>query len=434
MLKYVLLIFQLSSFSISAQTIYKCPDDVIIINGNTYPNAGVYNIKYIGSMGQDSIVAVDIVDYKDYHNIYLKEICVGEKYLGVNYFQDTTLIDSMLTINGCDSITITEIDVQVFVVDEIFGKTHICKGDTTELSVGFYSSYLWSDGSSNPKFTVTQPGNIGVTITNNIGCTLALETTTTMSDVSAIIEVNNVTCKSEATGSLQVLSPKGGYGTYQLLVDNQIRSSLEQKIDGLFADTYSIIVKDSTNCTYLDTIEIVEPDTYFELEIVPSVKEIYLDDTVIFSIQSNHDIIDYLWNYENKFEDSNQEMVTKILYNNTVYLEAIDKYGCKRTADFDIDPIRPIGLIVPNIFSPNEDGNNDIFFIRSDKYLDKIESISIYDRHGNLILDEQTTSIEDFEWDGKSNGQKATSGNYLVTIVYSYRGDRLTYTNIITVI
>jgi len=69
----------------------------------------------------------------------------------------------------------------------------------------------------------------------------------------------------------------------------------------------------------------------------------------------------------------------------------------------------PVLLEVPNIFTPNGDFSNDVFFIHSENL--KSLSGSIVNRWGNTLL--EFDSI-DFTWDGEVNGQKVNEGTYFV--------------------
>ncbi|MEM9992476.1 MAG: gliding motility-associated C-terminal domain-containing protein, partial [Bacteroidota bacterium] len=68
-------------------------------------------------------------------------------------------------------------------------------------------------------------------------------------------------------------------------------------------------------------------------------------------------------------------------------------------------------VYVPTVFSPNGDGQNDVFEISMGDAL--IEQIQIYDRWGNLV--HTGTSI----WDGTVCGQQANAGTYIYQVEYS---------------
>ena len=76
-------------------------------------------------------------------------------------------------------------------------------------------------------------------------------------------------------------------------------------------------------------------------------------------------------------------------------------------------------IYIPNVFSPDENGNNDHFkiFTCTDYEID-ITKFTIFDRWGNR-LHEQTTrlSIDEFEgWDGRYNDEKLNPGVYTYII------------------
>ncbi|MBL1278991.1 MAG: CotH kinase family protein [Fluviicola sp.] len=74
------------------------------------------------------------------------------------------------------------------------------------------------------------------------------------------------------------------------------------------------------------------------------------------------------------------------------------------------------GIHIPTGFSPNTDGNNDIYSIIVGKDIASI-TFSIYDRWGNRML--KSTDF-DFEWDGLYNGQPVNSGVYAYMVDVKY--------------
>jgi gliding motility-associated-like protein len=62
---------------------------------------------------------------------------------------------------------------------------------------------------------------------------------------------------------------------------------------------------------------------------------------------------------------------------------------------------------VPNAFSPNGDGNNDILYIHG-KAIFQL-SFKLYDRWGHLVFE---TSTLDNGWNGIYNGQPAPTEGY----------------------
>ncbi len=68
-------------------------------------------------------------------------------------------------------------------------------------------------------------------------------------------------------------------------------------------------------------------------------------------------------------------------------------------------------IIIPNIFTPNNDGENDVFFTQDIGVRDK--TIFIYNRWGNKVF-ESTETIT--AWDGTQRGKECAEGIYFYTI------------------
>ena len=74
----------------------------------------------------------------------------------------------------------------------------------------------------------------------------------------------------------------------------------------------------------------------------------------------------------------------------------------------EVIPTGPPIVAVPNVFSPNEDGTNELFIAETEN-IATIELI-ILNRWGNLMATIEST---DSGWDGKSpNGNDAKEGVY----------------------
>jgi gliding motility-associated-like protein len=74
----------------------------------------------------------------------------------------------------------------------------------------------------------------------------------------------------------------------------------------------------------------------------------------------------------------------------------------------------PSKMVVPNVFTPNGDNSNDVFFIKAAN-LSEISAV-IYDRWGNKVY-ELTTSKGNIAWDGKNlTGKEAPDGTYFYII------------------
>ncbi|MEM1325055.1 MAG: gliding motility-associated C-terminal domain-containing protein [Bacteroidota bacterium] len=78
-------------------------------------------------------------------------------------------------------------------------------------------------------------------------------------------------------------------------------------------------------------------------------------------------------------------------------------------------------IYVPNAFSPNDDQENDFFYLQSDpEFRGQLKSIAIYDRWGNQLLAEENISLADFRWDGTVNNSALEKGIYIYHILVEY--------------
>ncbi|SFD11266.1 gliding motility-associated C-terminal domain-containing protein [Chitinophaga sp. CF118] len=87
-------------------------------------------------------------------------------------------------------------------------------------------------------------------------------------------------------------------------------------------------------------------------------------------------------------------------------LTATNQYGCISTDEINIKMVCESGVVfLPNTFTPNGDGQNDIFYIRG-KGINTVKSFRIYNRWGQLIFERSNFNIEDaaYGWDGKAKG------------------------------
>lgn len=79
----------------------------------------------------------------------------------------------------------------------------------------------------------------------------------------------------------------------------------------------------------------------------------------------------------------------------------------------------PCTVYLPNAFTPDADGNNDLFSASGDCLLEEFQ-LDIYDRWGKRIF---TASDISTAWDGKLNGELCQQGVYGVTLRYKGYSD-----------
>ena len=95
-----------------------------------------------------------------------------------------------------------------------------------------------------------------------------------------------------------------------------------------------------------------------------------------------------------------------------------DTHGCKNSGSITIKVVcGDQNFFIPNTFSPNGDGVNDVFYLRGSG-LFRINSIMIFDRWGEVVFEKKNSSINDPSggWDGTYKGKKAKPDVYIYQI------------------
>jgi len=134
------------------------------------------------------------------------------------------------------------------------------------------------------------------------------------------------------------------------------------------------------------------------------------------------------WNIETE----NDYFIDK-LNEGTYILNIIDGDSCQyekvidlNASSFDINECAPI--YIPNSFSPNSDGFNDIFSVYFDAAgeIERVVSFQIYNRWGALIY-EQNNFIpdnENFGWNGEYKEKPLDPGVYIYKVVLAFTDGR----------
>jgi len=101
----------------------------------------------------------------------------------------------------------------------------------------------------------------------------------------------------------------------------------------------------------------------------------------------------------------------------TVTLTITDASGCSSSTSqtFTTDTYgEMVDLEVPNVFSPNGDGNNDVFTLASNAILGPCTNMQIMDRWGHTMFESLGNNIT---WDGRTfSGEPASAGTYFYMI------------------
>jgi len=105
----------------------------------------------------------------------------------------------------------------------------------------------------------------------------------------------------------------------------------------------------------------------------------------------------------------------------TVCMEARNAFGCASTLCAPISVRGAPGVFMPNAFTPDGDGVNDVFLPVYDGFQDWSVQLMVFNRRGQLVFE---TNRRDQGWDGRYNGgAEADPGVYVWKLVLTGVGD-----------
>lgn len=119
-------------------------------------------------------------------------------------------------------------------------------------------TYSWSNGDVTDTADSLAPGQVSVTVTDDVGCTATESYIITQPDSLELTGVvTNVTCASDSNGAIDV-TVVGGTTPYTYLWSNGATS---QDLSGLAGGTYILTTTDDNGCVSVDSFEVTEPDS-----------------------------------------------------------------------------------------------------------------------------------------------------------------------------
>lgn len=308
-------------------------------------------------------------------------------------------------------------------------QTLYCAGSTITLFSSAATSYTWSGPGSfvsnlqNPAITNSSVGSAGIYTLQVIGTGGCSATTTIAVAVSPLPTVISTTSDSTCSGQPLNLSANFGsnvtvnwYSDAALTTLVQANSSTYQPNPSANG-TYTYYVQASVgNCKSATSIVTGQ---FYNVQAVATA-DVYTGDAPL-SVNftgSNSTGVNASDNFSWTFGDNTNSTVIDPNHvftgegTYTVVLSITDiESGCMDTATVIIKTEDDLTVIVPNVFTPNGDGANDLFHIKIKGA--KTAEGYIYNRWGQLLhsWDALNTS-----WDGTVNGQKCPDATYYYLI------------------
>lgn len=333
--------------------------------------------------------------------------------------------------NGCTSeatVNITS-DFELPSVS-IVGDTISC--ENSEVSIEAESNaddltYSWVDENDNTYTTsiinTSTSGTYVLTLTNNInGCSTV--DSIEILELPDLLEfdwlIDDPDCFI-STGMIEFTEIEGGTPPFLYSIDGGSTFTMNPTFTNLAVGDYDLQVMDAESC-----------NLSAETIIVPFVEDIatdnlyvrYLGEALSFELETSlppDEIASILWSPSSNLSCNDCFNPQLIALEDEIFTVVItDINGCIYEAIIELRVLeRPI--YVPNIFTPNNNGENEYFTIFGDfEPIEIVTKFSIYDRWGNFVYGVEDVEPDDLSmrWYGDFNGRPAKEGVYAYIVNY----------------
>lgn len=136
----------------------------------------------------------------------------------------------------------------------------------------------------------------------------------------------------------------------------------------------------------------------------------------------------YLWDFGDGTTSTLASPMHTFPYGEPITVElsaVVDGQSVTFTRQYETQEQLDLGTVeLPNVFTPNGDGRNDVFTLVNEVFLGPCAQLAIYNRYGQLMFESLGNNLS---WDGRAiAGQAASDGVYFY--VFSWGGGTLNAT------
>jgi gliding motility-associated-like protein len=293
----------------------------------------------------------------------------------------------------------------------------ICPGTSTTLNAttGFVN-YLWSTSETTSSITVNSSGYSHVIVTDNNGCsnsdsTLLLfyripQLSFVMEPLSGCGPLNVTTQNTSTLNGSIIQSWDWIVGS---LNSNKFAPDFTLTTFGLNdvflqATTINNCIVDTLVQNYIE----VYPDPIAAINPSPNEYDFVSDEININNLSSQ--ATNYSWYLSWQLISQQYDLTYPITDTGHFNFEmvAVNQFSCKDTSEIMITVNPTYALYFPNAFTPNGNGNDDVYLPKG--YGIKVFEMTIYDRWGQLVFKSNDINTG---WDGTYNGVPAIRDVYV---------------------
>jgi gliding motility-associated-like protein len=344
-------------------------------------------------------------------------------------------------LNGCKTYDSVRVDILSPIIFTLTpSNVTVCRGDYVEFVVGAAQgsqnyAYTW-----NPAIYVTGPTGsvqagqaLGTTIYNIVAYDIAcpdykIQTNFTLTvnqpPVPQInLEKNNV-CEPLCMTYNANLGNDAALVTYYFGGDKVFEGDNKQICLPAGVYTMEIATTGTNGCkgvfTYSNMPIRVYPKPGSDFDWDPRVPTTANNNVTFYPSVKHGASFEYYWEFMNSIGqpvDTSYRQNPSKIYNDNGKFPAMlivkNNYGCVDTVFKVIIVEEDFAVYIPNTFTPNDDGVNDVFNVKGLGLKKEGYLMEIFDRWGTLVY---VTRDLDKGWDGTIKGVKAADGVYIYSV------------------
>lgn len=305
----------------------------------------------------------------------------------------------------------------------VVGNTTFFEGDSTILIASQAESYIWSNGQMEPTITVFASGEYFVEVADTNGCfgtspsvfvevtPNAVAPTITAEGPTELCFGETVVLNSSQANQIQWL--KDGWP-----IPDATSANLTVNESGIY-QIQSISAGGQTVVSEPLEVTQIPP---FDLDFVTSQTTAVPNFEITFQLTPSN-LSNISWDFGvDGMQAINEDAIQPVVsypeagvY--TVGVSAEDEFGCRDTINknnhitiLEVEDGELLGndLFIPNAFTPNDDGENDVLFIRGANITNVL--FNVYNHWGELLFESNDQADG---WDGRVEGEMVQNGTYV---------------------
>lgn len=322
---------------------------------------------------------------------------------------------------GCEAVTTIEVEVLPIVDISAAGDTLLCTSSPVELAASstLGNEFLWDDdldfnsplGTGATILTTPQEDLIVyVQAIDDNGCASLDSVAIDLVPVIAEITPPVILCEPENDFELQVNNLDGTQAlTYEWEPSAGIIAGMNDAValvDPNVVELFQVVATNQYGCSQQLETTVVFSDLEESIDAFADPEELIYGASTTLTVITPPDVT-VQWSPEETIADPTNKVTEATPNGSTTYVVAVDDGNCVETRSVEVNILNEFcgepQIFLPNAFTPNGDGENDLLRVRG-TYIEELK-LSIYNRLGEKVFETQNRQIG---WDGTVRGQPVT--------------------------